>query len=235
MKFLILFFISFSTWANFVPKNQIESGNVKNIYISGACPGECVRVPPGYNPAYHVIGDVMVPDIENPIWGTRSMVEPCSGETDCKEKALAKECAADRQAYYNQEYSETWCNKITGYAQKPSGAKEIVIDEAKKSAYETAMAQKKAEQNAINSRLSDMQFGQKLYAIVQVLNKQKGLSKAQRNQMRNELKTIRDDLLDGNICEVREQVLQLTIDGTKITNNDVSAILAKIDEYKTCN
>lgn len=235
MKFLILFLISFNLYANYIPESQVENCDSKTVWMKRSkCGANCIKLDKSYNCNYSELEDEMIDDAENPIWATRSMVEACSGQSDCEQKLADKVCVDERRAFTNAEFTETWCNKITGFAQKLSGRKIIVENSTKKSSYESDKAAKAAQEAALDSQFKDMDFGKELYAKVMLLNKSKGLSKAQRKQLRKDLKDIRDDLADGDICSAREDISALVADGTLIREEDKTAVLALIDANKTC-
>jgi len=240
MKYILTFlFLINANAANFRLLGDIGIGKeTKAFSTARGCvkfySKPCIDTGINYNPNTHKIADEMVEDFKSPIWATRSLVMTCAGKADCQAKALAKKCVNGRKPYYDKAFTEVWCNKITGYNKKPSGRKIVVEDAAKKAAYMAQKALEKSQEDAIDTRLKDMKFGQKLYAIVQVMNVKKGLTRPQRKLMRQNLKAIRDDLMDGDICSVRSEVAALVADGVLIKASDIAAILAKIDSYKTC-
>jgi hypothetical protein len=103
--------------------------------------------------------------------------------------------------------------------------------EAKVADYQALVASTVAVQN----RSRDMVIGKKIYASIKVLNSDKGLSKVQKRQLRSDMAEIRDDLLDGDICQARAEIALLTEDGTVIQSGDIAKALAMIDALKSCN
>lgn len=192
----------------------------------------CVPMPPRYNPSYHKVDDEMIDDHSKPNWGTRSMVEACVGEDDCRDKATAKSCTGDRKPYYNAEYSEVWCNEILSYAKKASGRKIVVEDEAKKTSYQTQEATKKADQAAMAIASQALECGKKVISRMLLQNKPKNLSKA---QVRNLVKTYKDikNLLDtGSLESAREDILAVAINEPIVTQADKDALVAELDSCK---
>lgn len=231
MKLLILcLFLSATTFANFALKTDVENGAVTKVYTTKPKKGDFVFIPSGYGNKTHKVVAEMIDDTEKPIWATRSLIEICEGEEDCKLKLTSKKCVDGRHAIYNAEFTELWCNKITRYEQKESGREIVVIDEAEKAKVDA----ERLIQASIGQKVADMDFGKRLYASVQVLNRSKGLSKSQRRSLRQTLKIMRDDLFDGNICEVREDLVSLASDGSIIKEEDKLAVIAQIDSYKSC-
>ena len=95
MKYLILFLISFSVMANYIPKEKIGLCEAITVYskkskcesLSGK---ECKKIPYRYNCEVDRLKPIMKDDLDSPLWGSRSMVEACSSEIDCQDKALLK-------------------------------------------------------------------------------------------------------------------------------------------------
>jgi hypothetical protein len=191
----------------------------------------------------------MVNDLTKPVYSKTDVVacaavsdDPATTEIDesktlledCQEKLAALDCTGKGEAIRAEDNSEVYCSMLLRYEQKPAGYSRAVVNETLKAQFDASQAAKKAERQAVQSQLKDMEFGKRLYAQVQLLNKGKGLSKAQRRQLRKDLKTMRDDLLDGNVCNVRADLVALPANGTTILEADKTALLAKIDAYKTC-
>lgn len=236
MRVLILFLFTLSTWAQFSPVVEIDSGSVKNVYRSrNICPGKCLKIPVGYNNSFHKKIEIMKADLDNPTV-TKSEAETCLDDEDCQTKLEAKTCADSQERVIkvlDSDPKEIYCTK-TIYPQIGSGSFRVVEDLDLKSAWEAQRAGKIAEQNAVSNKVKDMNFGRQLYASVQILNKKKELSKAQRRSLRTALSTMRDDLLDGSICDVKEDLVALSADGTLIREEDKALILSKIEAYKDC-
>lgn len=158
MNFLILSLISFSVFGQYLPHSKIgESTDGMTIEnLKQKCEKRysepCVSIKKIGNHPYSKLADERVEDKDSPLWGQRSLVEPCGGEINCKEKALNKECIDERQAYYNEEYSEVWCNEIVGYNTKLTGRKIVVEDPTKKALYEQAQAEKEVAKQAKSDR-----------------------------------------------------------------------------------
>lgn len=232
--FFILIVFSFNSFAGYMLKSKIgDCTKPITVYLKAKkCPGDCIKIPDQYNCATGKIDDEMIDNTDSPIWGTRSLIETCSGEQDCKDKVLAKECIDGRTAYYNAEYSEVWCNKITGYNKKASGRKIVVEDATKKAQYETQKAQEKADKMAMAAASKALECGKKVISRMLIQNKPKDLSKA---QVRNLVKTYKDikNLLDtGSLESAREDILAVAINEPVVTQADKDALIAELDACK---
>jgi hypothetical protein len=229
---LIILVMSFTGFVNadYALRSEIKNKTVKRVYTVKPKTGNYMKIPKGYGSKTHKVVKEMVDDYTKPVWGTRSMIEICTGEDDCKKKSLNKDCTDERKSLYNAEYSEVWCNRVEYYLKKESGREIVEIDEAGKIERETSLA----VEEAVTSKVVDMEKGKRIYALIQVSNRKKGLTKVQRRQLRNTLRDMRDDLFDGNICEVRSDVMKLAVDGTVITDQDKAAVISQIDSIKVC-
>lgn len=251
MKFLIPFILITITTARaqWVRESEILSKNWTSVSRRNVCPGTCYKVPVGSAPSFVELEEVTVNDLTKPVYSKTDVVqcvataddpsttevdETKTLEDDCQEKLVALDCTGKGEAIRAENNSEVYCSMLLRYEQKPAGYSRAVVNETLKAQWEAEQAAKKAERDAVNSQLKDMDFGRALYARVQLLNKGKGLSKAQRRQLRQTLGTMRDDLMDGNICDVRADLIALSADGTLIREEDKTAILSKIDSFKSC-
>lgn len=137
------------------------------------------------------------------------------------------------ELHYNEKCIDLTMKYNHQYFRVDKGA--LVEDLALKNTYLNSENIKESIKKSLESKLYDMEIGKKIYAQVQVSNRKKGLNKAQRRQLRKDLNDMRDDLFDGNICEVREDLLILTADGVLITSEDKASVIAFIDSLKKCN
>lgn len=254
MKILILLFIfTASASAGWVKQSEITGAGAKNVYLKKKyCGSDCVKIPTGYNKNYYDLEDEYIDDPQKPIWATRSMIESCSGEDACKALALSKmqktpvDCVADdtrldcqsqkctdyRTSFYNAEYSEVWCNKISGFEKKLSGRKILSRNESKKTQFETTEAAKKADEMAMAAASKALDCGKKVISRMLLQNKPKSLSKA---QVRNLVKTYKDikNLLDtGSLESAREDILAVTLNPPIVTQADKDALVAELDACK---
>lgn len=232
MKFLILFLISFNLYANYIPESQVESCGPKTVWLkSKKCGDNCIKINKNYNCNYSELADEMINDIEKPIWAIRSMVEVCSGQLDCEQKVSDKACIDGRHALTNAEFTETWCNKITGYQQKLSGRKIIVENATKKAAYDLAKTSSEAMESAINQAYKAIDHGKRIIALIVVRNASKGLKKNQIRQMNSTYAEIKGLLETGSLETAKEQIESITPDGTIVTDADKTALVSEINKF----
>lgn len=240
MRTLLLFLISFSVMGAYkAPISEVEKKLLDCSYplaVSVSCSGACVEIKKSFKCETHELVDQMIDDPSSPIYEAKSNVVSCLDEADCLTKEAAQVCDSQNGYFVVRvaDNSEVYCTKLLGYNQMLSGSKVLQENAIKKSAHELNELTAQAEKNALDERLKDMEFGKKLYASVQLINESKGLNKGQRRQLRSDLAIIRDDLIDGNICDARADIVGLVADGTLIRTQDKTAVLAKIDAYKLC-
>ena len=158
MKLLIILFLTFSAFANYIPKTKVGTGESLTVFMKKKkCESHyseiCIKIPSGYNSEFHKLKDQMKNDLDSPNWGQRSAIEPCSGESNCSEIALIKECLDGRHSLYNAEYSEVWCNKILSYAQIPSGKKIVSENAELKAIHEADKLSKKLAKQALKDEI----------------------------------------------------------------------------------
>jgi len=151
MKFLLLFLISFSLYANYIPVEDIGVGNSKRVFMKKKkCKKhydkKCVKVPVGYNHEYHIAIDEMVNDFEKPAYEAKSEVELCIDQESCE--LLLSEKTCPNLIFINAGFTEVYCTKLLGYAQKKSGKKLVVEDKTKKAAWDLLKEAKKDQEKA---------------------------------------------------------------------------------------
>lgn len=237
MKLLFLTLISFSAFgSDWMPLSNIQSNSSQAYQLESDCKksGEqCLDVgdePEIVKLGFFTLSDIMEDDHEKPLWGSRSMVESCDGEEDCKAKALLKECSQDREAYYNAEYSETWCNKIVGYIQKPSGRKTIQTDQQALSAHKSFEALKTQMANAKNKVKALRECLAGVIDLLVLRNASKNLTTAQVDQMVQTYQPIMSLLQAVSGVTAKEKILAASADGVFITEGDKSALTQEIDK-----
>ena len=236
MKTIVLFILSFSAMANYVPTSKVGTENLTVYLQKSKCEKvsleTCLKIDENYSSYYSVIAPKMVDDLEQPVH-SKSEIEACLDESDCNDKLALKVCTdVDEQKLISADFTEMYCSKFLRYKLKDSGEKIVVIDEAKKATYEAQQAVVKAQADALKEVEQDMSAGKEIYAKVRILNKSK--TKAQRKILRTSLSSIRDALLDGDICGARDDITGIAVDGTLVKAEDITAVLALIDAYKVC-
>lgn len=229
--------ISFTTMAsNWMPVSKIESKSSQAYQLESECKksGEqCLDIgdePLVVTKGFFTLSEVTEDDLSEPLWGSRSMIESCDGEDDCKIKAVEKNCADEREAFYNADYSETWCNKIVGYMQKSTGVKSILIDLQALVAYKTAANLKAifAAQRSYVSKLRECLAG--VIDLLVLRNSSKLLSTAQVEQMVQTYQPIMALLQAVSGVTAKEKILAVSADGVLITEGDKVALTQEIDK-----
>lgn len=184
MKYIFILLISFSSFAqsHYLKVSDFEAcknGEAVSLWSpKHLCEGECVEWPAGASCDVVDLQDVMVDDLEKPIWGTRSMVEQCADAETCQLIHANKECVDGRQSFWSEEDLEVWCNKITGYEQKFSH-KIAVVDQVRfnqREADKLAYEQEALLEKQITLR---MECGNKAIIESSKMNAKKGFTNAQ--------------------------------------------------------
>jgi hypothetical protein len=238
MKILfLLLLVSFSAMAsNWMPLSVIQSRGVSAFSLESDCSktGEqCFDVgvsPEAVKLGYYSIENEMIDDHSAPIWGSRSMVEACSGESDCQAKALAKECTGGREPFYNAEYSETWCNKIVGYEKIASGRKTFSIDQAALQSYKNIEYSKAQLEAGIQMAQRLQNCGERVMALMLVRNQPKKLSTGQVKQLVAVYSNIKELLESGSLLSAKEEIQSVSADGVLVTENDKAALTQELDK-----
>jgi len=225
---LILFIFSFSALAenvNYTPDGKESFVSKKECKKKH---DKCYKIKVESLYVDYDLVDEYVNDYEKPEWGTRSMITACTGEEDCKAKALELECVDGRWSLYNAEYSEVWCNKITGYAQKATGRKHLVINESKKQSRLNSEALEKQKSMAISQALKRMDKGRKVIGLMLVRNSTKTLTKKQIRLMNKTYSEVKDLLETGSLESAHEAINELVPDGVLVTAEDKTALLSEL-------
>jgi hypothetical protein len=230
----ILIISNISHGANMAPVSEVEKKILDCEYpltSSGSCQGSCIEIKKEFNCKYSELADEEIDDYSKPTWATRSMVEVCSGQADCEQKVSDKVCVDERHALTDAEFTETWCNKITGYEQVLSGNKIIVENATKKAAYETAKAASDAMEAAIEQAYKAINHGKRVIALLVVRNASKGLTTAQIEQMNLTYSEIKNLLETGSLVTAKEKIELITPDGTIVTESDKTALVSEINKF----
>jgi len=81
---------------------------------------------------------------------------------------------------------------------------------------------------------ADLKFGEQLFLEAKIYNRDgKGLSKAQRKQVKTQLSEIYEELRDGNICDAKAALEAHSPTG-QVVQADLDIFIGKINSYKTC-
>lgn len=215
---LLISNISFAkTYAN---KNEISCDTIGKFYsgpkAKSLCGKDCIEVKKGFNCNYSKI----IPDTQ-----MKTQDESCLDESDCQSKLESLVCEKG-QPIKNIDQLEVYCTWLR--------LEHVGIDQSKKDAHDALESQENSEKQAIEEVYKDMSFGKELYAKIVLMNKKSGLTKAQRKQMRKDLKSIKEELFDGNICDAKSEILLLAISPPAITQVKKDSVVALINEYKVC-
>jgi len=97
----------------------------------------CIEVGTDINMEICKVEDELIDNYEKPIH-SKTQVDLCSGEDDCKSKLSEKYCL-EGQALIDESYTETYCSKIKGYEKVKSGIKIVVEDADMKTEYDAKM------------------------------------------------------------------------------------------------
>jgi hypothetical protein len=237
--FLVLFFLSLKVQAvpNWYPVGKTDA---KTVYMDKSkCEKiekqECFNVF-SKNRYTHSVSEI--DDINSPIYReiSESPVQiSCQDIEDCKSK-MGGVCDADEGSQPAITDDDSWlsffgitdpyfvyCAKITSYKK----IKALVLDSAKKAAIDAAKAAKKAQKDLEKSGDEALKTGQKIKATMVGMIKVKALPKAQRKQLRGDLKSIIEALNVGSIDIAIDEIKALPEDGTVVTA-EAKALILKI-------
>lgn len=240
MKKTILIILSLLSFNVFACKNKIPlSDAIKAIAMDGSATGVSCKDRPeeqclcfeGVAWEYYDLVDNMVADKENPIY-SKSETESCVNIADCDAKHAAKVCSdSEETPIKNYDQLEVYCSKLTGYPQIAQG-KKFQLNQAKKDAYEANKAAKQAQEAAFAQAEKSMKCGKRVQQLLLVRNASKGLTKGQIKQLVKDYADIKDLLDSGSLESAKEEILAVTADGTRITEDDKTAMAAELDACK---
>ena len=149
-KTIFIFLITLNVFANYIPKDEIGSGNTLTVFTKkNRCESyyyskTCIRIPFGYNHEFHILIDEL--DMTKPIH-SKNDIETCNDDQAiCETLNATKTCTDNTETVYMaQDYSEIYCSKITGH--QTTGKKIIVENASAKAAYLAAIQSKQAAAN----------------------------------------------------------------------------------------
>lgn len=235
MKFIFLFLISFSGYAQYIPVSTVDQCSAKEPKSKNVCESDssekCVKIDSKYNCSTYVSKEITSLDIDNPVYGERSDEESCESVNQCNEILLSKQCP-EGLAPLTDDVS-VYCASIT-YPVIGTGEYLAVEDSVKKASHLSSIAAKEQLQGAVTGIVSDMVFGRDLYAQARLLSISKGLDRAQRKLMRSELEAARDDLFDGDICSAKIEIAAIDTSLIPITDSEKQSFIDKIDSNYSC-
>lgn len=232
MKFIIfLSVLSFYVCAeNYVSISKL--GTNQAFQMKAECErvtgGECFDL--GDLPqSIYSVSKVDVDDTSKPIWSEKTNTLVCSGKEDCFSK-LKNLCPEDFTSRVNEESTEVYCAKVTGYEQKKKDI--ISLDGTKKAEYDASLIKKSqadAEEAKIQAKLVRMESGKRIIAFINIRNESKGLTKDQISQVIATYSDVKDALETGSLTTAKYLVGLKTPDGVVMTDSDKTAILGEIE------
>lgn len=238
-KFLILFLFSLSAFAsNWMTLSTIESKGVAGYSLRSDCEkyGEqCLDVgaePEAIKLGFFSLADVMEDDHEKPIWGTRSMVEPCSDELDCQMRMSALNCVDGRSAYYSLDPMEVWCNKITGYEQKISGKKSLSINASQMASYKGQLQAKAQTEALIANGKKAREACDRVLDLIGGFNLLPGRTSGQTDTMTSTFAEAKGYLQDGRPGKARHAIQNIPVDGVLVTQPMKDLALSFLQDHE---
>lgn len=242
MKFFILLVLAtFNCFANYVSEDQVS--DPKMVYRTmGKCQKtsgkKCFKWEKGY-----IKGSVSVQEKEFDVEDTSKPelltqpveFETCSGMNDCNTKVEKKVCGqSEYYARVQEDFERIYCVKSLGYPTKKETRRVLVEDIVKKNELITKTGQSEIERQQVQQIFKAIEHGKKVFALVQLMNKKKGLTKEQRKQVRQSTKPIREDLFEGYLEEARDKV-QAMPESELVTAEDKQKVVDLINEFLTIN
>lgn len=227
MKYLILILISFSAFGeNWMPHSKILEGSIAGHQLKSSCENisgeQCFDVgdeTEAVEKGFFSLTNELVDDLNSPIWGSRSLIETCLDEENCKSIHSLKQCYNGDQSYYSVEDLEVWCNKITGYNKKESGKKIFEIDQVALSNYHLAKSAQ-AQVNDLISRGSKARSDcQKVLDLVGGFNLLPGRTTDQAGEMVSTFAQAKQHLQDGRPAAAKAAIIAIPVDGVLVTQS----------------
>lgn len=235
MKYFLLMIFSFQSWAGFISGSKINDCSRVDYISPNLCQekeGEqCFKVPndSGECGIFKIV-DILQDDLSNPVWATRSMVEPCSDETDCKARHEAKQCVDGRTSYYSIDDLQVWCNKIIGYNKIVTG-KEIQIDEALKTQKDAQKAAKTQIEAVIAQGEKARKDCQRVLDLIGGFNLLSGASQGNIDSMVETFALAKQHLQDGRPGRAKEAIQAIPVDGVIVTEQMKGLALEQLKDW----
>lgn len=241
MKFFILFLISFSVFADWIPESKINECGSKMYSDSLDCSrssqescyektGEDI-----HGCGYFYLEPVYVEDETKPTY-TEYGHFTCTNDPEENELppcSLAPEftCSQGGEVISESDGDNVtrFCKRQDGYELKLSH-KILMINETLKTQKKNEAAAKLAMENAINAAKKAMDCGKQVQALLLVRNAPKQLTTAQIKQMVEIYAPIKQLLDTGSLVSAKEEIQSVTADGVLVTEADKTALIAEIDK-----
>lgn len=213
MKFLIFFIITFNVFANYIDKSKVGScENGLTVYLTQK--ENTIKIPSDYNCNYYeIVAETQM----------KEDVESCIDEADCQAKVASKICSSSQgEAVYTLDPLEVYCTWI-----RPE---QVMENASLKAAHEAQKTQELAMKNALEQAKKAMECGKEVKALLLVRNSTKNLTTAQVKSIVVTYADIDVLLMSGSLVTAKEEIQEVTADGTLVTEADKTALTAKIDE-----
>jgi len=161
MKYVFLFLFSFNCFAGgYMSESQMVrtdknslSQHFGNKLDCDKKYNDCKDYPDSYNWNTFSKQNTQVDDFSKPNY-SKSEIDICSGETDCREKLDLKNCTDTMEnKYINQVYTEIYCSKFISYDQMT--VLKIRLDTTKKAAWDAEKLAIKNKEDLRKTKISD--------------------------------------------------------------------------------
>lgn len=223
MKFIVLFLISFSIFANTIPISEV----VKAISMEpNAGSVSCEQKPEEECLSYSGIDWNYAELIDNEVIDYISKLNEtsCSDIADCDAKFITASCDPFYEKIKNYDLLQVYCVKNI---MKIDG-KKLVENAEKKAAYEAAQASKKQLEIELAQVQKARDCGSRAINVMSLRNAKKGLSKEQRKQILTIYEDIKNMLDVGSLDNAKDAINSATADGILITEADKSSMIESI-------
>lgn len=238
MKFFILLLFPMTAWSNFVASSKINDSN-RTVYLrKGLCEQKesesCYRWERDFIPGAVELRQVQVDDLSRPIFSRREKVQSCASEAECT-ALLPDHCTTDWPEYeskFDRDQMRVYCQRFLGYEQKLSDEPRLVKNDSE---HATKVAEREASQQkeaSIAQAMRAINCGKRVIAYLVVRNGTKNLTVPQVKSMNEAYSGIKDLLETGSLETAKTEIQAVTADGTLITEDDKSALVAELDSCK---
>lgn len=229
MKYLILLLLTFNAQAMFLKKSEINNCGATFYGSKKDCGENCIKQPKDHNCEYHKFGEHQVDDMEKPIY-SKSETQACEGEEACQTLLQVKACTDPQEsALINEDYTEVYCSKVSGYQQKTATG--IYIDQDAKQAYEQEKSVSDSKKAAMAQIRKYRKCGQSVIdELIYRNNALKSLTTGQKAQILSTYSNIKSLLEVGNLVEAKSLIDAEPLDAPLITQEDKDALSAMIED-----
>lgn len=157
----------------------------------------------------------------------KEQIESCSDELDCQAKHEAKVCESEGfSSIKNLDLMEVYCSKANLI---PSGNKKLVNNPTKLATFQAQQIAKAQMAAALLAAKKLRECGTQVLDLVLVRNAAKQLNTTQIKAMVGIYAPIKSLLETGSLNSAKEEVQAVEPDGTLVTAEDKTAVIAAID------